>query len=228
MADQQQQQRYATTDTTNRASNTTRSGEILSESHTLSNISSINSSGSTYKDNGHGTPSSSSGGSRTASSSSGGGSSSINSGGGGKNAPDRLGMLALIHQATYDAFSNEQGGTHSSSSSTGDSKANNAESSSSNSSSTAAAAAREVKASTISDQQGQGGYTAAAVTNITAFKHTLMARVASSFNVQAGKFGYDNWKLFSPVIQCPPDRPLAKYGGEGELYQVKDASLTGA
>lgn len=63
-------------------------------------------------------------------------------------------------------------------------------------------------------------YTAAALRNLTNFQDRLLAIGVPFFGVTAAAEGKDKapnlWELLSPVIACPPDQPLSRYGGEGD------------
>lgn len=53
-------------------------------------------------------------------------------------------------------------------------------------------------------------YQANARANLTAFKDTLLSPVHPVFgNKETQKL----WPMFSPIITCPEDRPLTRYGG---------------
>lgn len=56
-------------------------------------------------------------------------------------------------------------------------------------------------------------YTLAARANLTTFKTELLSKQISIFDTPKVE---GLWGTYSPIITCPPARPLTRYGGEGD------------
>jgi hypothetical protein len=73
-------------------------------------------------------------------------------------------------------------------------------------------------------------YTTAALRNLTDFRDRVLAIGIPFFGVaqaSKGKYNATNlWKLLEPIITCPPDQPLTRYGpggdGSKQLCQLQE------
>lgn len=73
-------------------------------------------------------------------------------------------------------------------------------------------------------------YTAAAWRNLTDFRDRLLAIGIPFFGISQASKGRNNapnlWKLLEPVVSCPPDQPLFRYGagrdGGKQLCKLQD------
>jgi hypothetical protein len=63
-------------------------------------------------------------------------------------------------------------------------------------------------------------YTAAALSNLTDFRERLLSIGIPYFGVDKASKGKNNatnlWKLLEPIISCPPDQPMTRYGPGGD------------
>lgn len=56
----------------------------------------------------------------------------------------------------------------------------------------------------------QSSWEMQATANLTSYRSTLLSQVRPHYGKQ------NWWTVFLPVISCPPDRPLTRYGGTGD------------
>jgi hypothetical protein len=70
----------------------------------------------------------------------------------------------------------------------------------------------------ISGKYGDA-YTTAAMANLTEFQERALSIGIPFFGVSQASGGKNNsniWKQLEPVVSCPPDQPLQRYGGGGD------------
>lgn len=60
------------------------------------------------------------------------------------------------------------------------------------------------------NKAAQPGWEAHALVNLTNYRNGLLSLVRPYYGKQ------DFWSIFLPVISCPPNRPLTRYGGTGD------------
>jgi hypothetical protein len=73
---------------------------------------------------------------------------------------------------------------------------------------------------TTAEGRSRHGYPAAARANLADFQDRLLSVGIAFFGVdQAFKGKYNApslWKSLGPIISCPPDRPVTRYGSDGD------------
>lgn len=81
-------------------------------------------------------------------------------------------------------------------------------------------ALHDLAGNTFQGGQAPDAYTVAARRNLSDFQHRLLSISVPFFGVSRASGGRHNaanlWKLLDPIITCPPDQPLVRYGPGGD------------
>eukprot|EP00775_Hariotina_reticulata_P009669 gene9669-9828_t len=59
-------------------------------------------------------------------------------------------------------------------------------------------------------------YDAELLQGIKKFRAELLSKLNPRYQLPVKGFTPDDWKIFAPFANCPPDRPATRYGGQGD------------